>query len=231
MSVRPSSHIIAVGSIDSPLHHPKDRRSTVNLRFPTLNASLNLSIGREFMAYRCGDIDMDVLEAIKGRRSVRAFRPDDVPNAVVEQLIDAARWAPSAGNIQPWEFIIVRNPELKRKLAEAALGQRFIEEAPVVIVVCANEIRSTQGYGMRGKNLYCIQDTAAAIQNLLLTAYSMGLGTCWVGAFREEEAKKALRIPEGIRPVAIIPIGYPAESPTAPAKRSLKQIIHYETYH
>ncbi len=174
---------------------------------------------------------MDVLEAIKGRRSVRAFKPDDVPNAVVEQLIDAARWAPSAGNIQPWEFIIVRNPELKRKLAEAALGQRFIEEAPVVVVVCANEIRSTQGYGMRGKNLYCIQDTAAAIQNLLLAAYSMGLGTCWVGAFREEEARRALRIPEGIRPVAIIPIGYPAESPTAPAKRSLKQIIHYETYH
>lgn len=173
---------------------------------------------------------MDVLEAIKGRRSIRAFQETDISQETVEKLIEAARWAPSAGNIQPWEFIIVRNPKTKRSLAEAALGQSFIEEAPVVIVVCADEERSARGYGTRGRTLYCIQDTAAAIQNIHLAAYALGLGTCWVGAFREDEARKILEIPEGIRPVAIIPVGYPAESPLPRSRRSLKQIIHYEKF-
>ena len=173
---------------------------------------------------------MDVLEAIKGRRSIRAFKSQAVSTEIVERLIDAARWAPSAGNIQPWEFIIVKNPEIKRNLAKAALNQSFIEEAPVVIVVCADEIRSSQGYGVRGKTLYCIQDTAAATQNIHLAAYSLGLGTCWVGAFNEEEARKILEIPEGVRPVAIIPVGYPAEKPPARNRRPLNQIIHYEKF-
>jgi len=173
---------------------------------------------------------MDVLEAIKGRRSVRAFKSRDVSPEIVEKLVDAARWAPSAGNIQPWEFVIVRKPEIKRGLAEAALGETFVEEAPVVIVVCANENRSLQGYGIRGKTLYCIQDTAAAIQNIHLAAYSLGLGTCWIGAFREEEAREILKIPHGIRPVAIIPLGYPAEAPSPTSRRPINQIVHYEKF-
>lgn len=173
---------------------------------------------------------MEVFEAIKGRRSIRAFKESPIPDETVRQLIDAARWAPSAGNIQPWEFIIVKKPEVKHRLAEAALGQFFIEEAPVVIVVCADELRSSQGYGLRGRTLYCIQDTAAAVQNLHLAAYSMGLGTCWVGAFREEEVKRILRIPSGVRPVAIIPVGYPAEKPRYVGRRPLENIIHYESF-
>jgi len=173
---------------------------------------------------------MNVLDAIKRRRSIRAFKNIDVSADVVEKLIDAARWAPSAGNIQPWEFVIVRKPEIKRRLAEAALEQSFIEEAPVVIVVCANENWSLQWYGIRGKTLYCIQDTAAAIQNILLAAYSLELGTCWVGAFREEEAREILKTPNGIRPVAIIPIGYSDEAPPPPSRRPLNKITHYETF-
>jgi len=173
---------------------------------------------------------MDVLEAIKRRRSIRAFKSDDVSPEIVENLLGAARWAPSAGNIQPWEFIVVRKPEIKRRLVEAALDQTFIEEAPVVIVVCANENRSSQGYGMRGKTLYCIQDTAAAIQNINLAAYFFGLGTCWIGAFREEKAREILKIPQGIRPVAIIPVGYPAEAPSPRNRRPISQIVHYETF-
>jgi nitroreductase len=173
---------------------------------------------------------MDVLEAIKGRRSIRAFKSDDVSPEIVKKLIDAARQAPSAGNTQPWEFIIVRESEIKRSLVEVASGQSFIEEAPVVIVVCADENRSSQGYGARGKTLYCLQDTAAAIQNFLLFAYSIGLGTCWVGAFREEEARKVLKIPSGIRPVAIIPVGYPAEAPQPQSRRSINLIVHQETF-
>jgi nitroreductase len=173
---------------------------------------------------------MDIVEAVKGRRSIRAFKSMEVSQDAVGKIIDAAQWAPSAGNIQPWELIIVRKPEIKKALAEAALDQTFIEEAPVVIVVCANENRSSQGYGVRGKTLYCIQDTAAAIQNLHLVAYSLGLGTCWVGAFREEEARETLRIPSGIRPIAIIPVGYPAEKPQPRSKRPISQIVHYETF-
>jgi len=175
---------------------------------------------------------MDVVEAIKGRRSVRAFENGkDVSKETVGGLIDAARWAPSAGNIQPWEFIIVRRPELKKKLAEAAFGQSFIEDAPVVIVVCADENRSFEGYGERGRALYCIQDTAAAIQNIHLAAYSAGLGTCWVGAFREGAVSEILNIAEGIRPVALIPVGYASKFPPPRGKRTADQAVHYEVFH
>lgn len=173
---------------------------------------------------------MDLLEAIKGRRSIRAFKNEEVSVEDVERLVDAARWAPSAGNIQPWEFIVVRKPEIKKALVEAALGQDFIKEASVVIIVCANENRSSERYGVRGKSLYCIQDTAAALQNMHLTAYSLGLGTCWIGAFNEEEARRILKIPQGIRPVAIVPVGYPAETARLPKKRPLDQIVHYEAF-
>lgn len=175
---------------------------------------------------------MDVLEAIKGRRSVRAFRSEkNVSEETVQELIDAACWAPSAGNIQPWEFVIVRKPEIKRRLVEAAFKQSFLEDASVVIVVCADEERSSEGYGQRGRTLYCIQDTSAAIQNIHLAAYSLGLGTCWVGAFKEEEAREILNIPRGIRPVALVPVGYPLKFPSPRAKRVASEIVHYEVFH
>jgi len=173
---------------------------------------------------------MELSEAIKGRRSIRAFKKQNVPEETVEKLIDAASWAPSAGNIQPWEFVIVRKPAVKKKLAQAALNQAFVEEAPVVIVVCANEKRSSMGYGFRGKTLYCIQDTAAAIQNILLTAYSLGLGACWIGTFNEDEAREAVNAPEGIRPVAIIPVGCANEVPSQRDRRPLSRIMHQESF-
>ena len=173
---------------------------------------------------------MDVFEAVKNRRSVRAFTDQPVSDEEVEKLIDAARSAPSAGNIQPWGFIVVRDRKIKRGLCRAALDQTFIEKAPVIVVVCADPERSGRRYRSRGINLYCLQDTAAATQNMLLTAQAMGLATCWVGAFREEEAMKVLEIPEGVRPVAIVPIGHAAEKPRVPPRRSLNEIVHRETY-
>lgn len=173
---------------------------------------------------------MDIFDVFKRRRSIRAFTGEEVTDEEVEKILEAARWAPSAGNIQPWEFIVIRRPDIKREIARAALNQTFIEEAPVVIVVCADEIKSSRVYGSRGANLYCIQDTAAAIENMLLAACALGLGACWVGAFYEEEVRRVLKIPKGLRPVAIIPIGRPAESPPPPYKRPLREIIHYETF-
>jgi nitroreductase len=174
---------------------------------------------------------MDVIDAIKGRRSVRAFESaKDVSEKTVEGLIVAAQWAPSAGNIQPWEFIVVRRLEIKKRLAEAAFNQSFIEEVPVVIVVCADENRSSEGYGQRGRTLYCIQDTAAATQNIHLAAYSAGLGTCWVGAFKEEDVSEILNIPKGIRPVALIPVGYASKASAPRRKRAVSEIVHYELF-
>jgi nitroreductase len=173
---------------------------------------------------------MALSEAIKGRRSIRTFKNQNVPDKMIDKLIDAARWAPSAGNIQPWEFVIITKPTVKKKLAQAALNQTHVEEAPVVIVVCADEKRAAMGYGNRGRTLYCIQDTAAATQNILLTAYSLGLGSCWIGAFNEDEAKEALNAPEGIRPLAIIPVGYPNETPPQRSRKFINQIVHHEGF-
>lgn len=174
--------------------------------------------------------DLDVFEAIKKRRSVRAYADEKVSEEDVERLIEAARWAPSAGNIQPWEFVVVKDVETKRKLSEAALNETFIEKAPVVIVVCADLNRSSRGYGSRGKHLYSLQDTAAATENILLAAQELGLATCWVGAFRDNEVAKAVKAPRNLKPVAIVPVGHPAERPVAPPKRSVNEIVHYETF-
>jgi len=173
---------------------------------------------------------LDVFEAIKGRRSIRAYAGEKVSEKDVGRLIEAARWAPSAGNIQPWEFVVVKDLEMKRKLSEAALNQSFIEKAPVVIVVCADLNRSSRGYGSRGENLYSIQDSAAATENILLAAQELGLATCWVGAFRENEVAKAVKAPRNLRPVAIVPVGHPAERPVASPKRSVDKFVHYETF-
>jgi nitroreductase len=173
---------------------------------------------------------MEVFDAIKGRRSVRAFKKENVSEKAIEMLIEAATWAPSAGNTQPWEFIIIRERETRKRLSKAALNQEFLEEAPVLITVCANEIKSSQRYGTRGTSLYCIQDTAAAIQNIHLMAFSLGLGTCWVGAFDECQVREILHVPEGIRPVAIIPVGYPNEKPVARRRQLMSEIIHSEMF-
>jgi len=175
-------------------------------------------------------ISMDVFECIKTRRSIRKYLPDPVKEEDLVKILDAARWAPSAGNLQPWEFIIVRDPEKKKAIARAALNQDFIAEAPIVIVVCANIPRTSSVYGTRGATLYCIQDTAAAIQNMLLAAHALGYGTCWVGAFRENEVKKILHIPEEVRPVAIIPLGRPGERPYPRRRYSLTEIVYEEEY-
>jgi nitroreductase len=173
---------------------------------------------------------LDVFEAIKKRRSVRAYTDEKVSEEEVKRLIDAARWAPSAGNIQPWEFVVVRDMEKKRKLSDAALNQTFIEKAAVVIVVCADLNRSSSGYGSRGVHLYSIQDTAAATENILLAAQELGLATCWVGAFHENEVAKAVKAPRNMRAVAIVTVGHPAEEPAAPHKRSVDEIVHCEAF-
>lgn len=173
---------------------------------------------------------MELLEAIANRRSIRNYKNQAVPKGTAEKLLEAARLAPSAGNVQPWEFIIATKPETKKALMRGAYGQKFLEQASLVIVVCVDEKKAEKSYGVRGRTLYCYQDTGAAIQNILLTAYSLGLGTCWIGAFNEEEIRKVINCPQEMRPVALIPVGYPDETPRTRLRRSVFEIMHHETF-
>lgn len=163
---------------------------------------------------------MDFWEVLSKRHSVRSYERDrEVSPETVTRLLEAAVRAPSAGNCQPWYFFVVWNEEVKRNLARGALSQWFLSEAPVVIVVCADPERSAMRYRQRGRLLYSLQDTAAATENLLLAAVASGLGACWVGAFDEDEASRALDLPSNLRPVAIVPIGYPAHRPSMTTDR------------
>jgi len=170
---------------------------------------------------------MECIESIKGRRSIRKFKDQPVEKELVEKLLDAAQMAPSAGNLQARDFIIISDKTTKQKLSKAAMGQSFIEQAPVAIVVIANIERSSRIYRSRGE-LYAIQDASAGIENLLLAAHSMGLGTCWVGAFDETQVSSLLGIPHRTKPVAIIPVGYPAEQPSAPPR--MDRLVHWEKW-
>ena len=166
----------------------------------------------------------EVFEAIKTRRSVRAYLPDDIPDKVIASILEAAIWAPTAGNAQPWYFYVLRDEYLKKKLAEAALSQVFIAQAPVVIVVCADLDRAQSAYAKRGVDLYCLQDSAAAVQNMLLCVHALGLGACWVGAFDETAASELLDLPRHHRPVAVVPIGRPGALTKNPGRRALHEV-------
>lgn len=171
-----------------------------------------------------GDMNSDLLKIIKGRRSIRSFKSKSIPDNFVDKIMEACIWSPSAGNGQPWSFYHVYNKEIKQKLAVAASGQNFIIEAPLVIVVCADIEKAENNYGTRGKSLYMFQDTAACIQNILLESHSLGLGTCWIGAFREEVVVKTLNIPSNLRPIALIPVGYTDENPQPPPRNQWQNL-------
>jgi nitroreductase len=163
--------------------------------------------------WRVFTLTKDLFEAIRERRSERHFKPDPVPDDTVRRIVECGLKAPSAGNMQPWQILIVKRPELKADLSKAAFGQKFVEDAPVVIVVLADPDRSASKYDNRGSELYSIQDTAACVQNMLLAVVGFGLGACWVGAFNEQAAAEVLSLPGHLRPVAMVPIGYAKERP------------------
>lgn len=167
---------------------------------------------------------MDVLSAIKGRRSVRRFLDKPIEPEKLEVLREALIWAPSAGNLQSRRFFFVFNKEIRSRLSNIALNQRFIAEAPLVVVACADRSVAAR-YGKRGAELYAEQDVACSVQNMMLAAYSVGLGTVWVGAFEDAEVALCLSIVPDLKPSAIIPVGYPASNPRASARVSLEEAI------
>lgn len=169
---------------------------------------------------------MDFWQVLENRYSVRSFDSQvDVPAEKVERLLSAAVLAPSAGNRQAWHFYVVRDPAARQGLAAAAYGQDFVAQAPIAIVVCADAEQSAGRYGERGRRLYCLQDTAAAAEHILLAATALGLGSCWVGAFDEGRAAQVLSLPKRHRPVAILPIGQPAGKPATRTSRNPLQTV------
>ncbi len=170
---------------------------------------------------------MDLFETIEKRRMVRQFHPDQpITDEELNTLLQAGIRAPSAGNGQAWHFVVVRDERTRHRLATEAGHQRFIDQAPVTIVVCADLARAEEKYGARGSSTYVLQETAAAVENMLLTAVALGLGACWVGAFSEESAAEILELPEQLRPVAMLPIGHPAEPAVrVTPRRSLDDVV------
>lgn len=167
---------------------------------------------------------MEFFEVVRKRRSVRAFLPKAVEDGKIGKIIDCAIASPSAGNLQSYEIVIVRNRETKELLAEAAYAQSFVSEAPLVLVICANEKRSASRYGKRGKELYCINDASIVAAYIQLACADLGLGSVWIGAFDDAAVRKIINAPEWARSIAIIPIGYPAEKPSRTGRR--KDIVH-----
>jgi nitroreductase len=167
---------------------------------------------------------MDILKAVKERRSIRDFQKKKIPDDLTTMLMEALIWAPSAGNLQSRKFYFVRNEKVRKMLAQAALNQNFIADAPLVIVGCTDS-RITCKYGERGVDLYSIQDVALSIMGMMLVAHENGLGSTWVGAFHEKEVVRILNSPRHLRPVAIVPVGYPSKIPSPPPRVSKKEAV------
>jgi len=170
---------------------------------------------------------MDVFEAVQKRKSVRAYEPTPIPEDVMNRVLESARLSPSAANRQPWHFILVTDPEKKKALSKGTYA-KFVQEAPTVIVACGDAKSSPNWYTV---------DTTIATQTMVLTATAEGLGTCWIGSFDEADVKKTLAIPDHMRVIALLPIGYPREKldlvkaiNSIKGRKSLKEIVSREKF-
>jgi len=163
---------------------------------------------------------MDAIEVLMTRRSVRAYKGVPVPRKVIENIVDCGRLAPTANNVQPWEFVVVTDPGALRRIAGTTDYGSFIAQAPVCVCVLCRDTK------------YYVEDGSAATENILLAARAHGLGSCWVAGDKKPYAAEICRLvgaPQGYKLVSLIPIGYPAESPKK-SKRPLSDVLHWEKY-
>jgi len=156
------------------------------------------------------------IDAISSRRSIRRYENKEIPKDVLDKILEAGRQSPSAANKQPYRFVIVTNAEIKKELP--GLVSRFLKNAPVVIVGCANPKALITGK-------WATIDTAIALENMVIAAWSLGIGSCWIGVFNEQKAKKSLKIPQDWKIVALITLGYPAETPEPRKKKSKTELF------
>ena len=171
---------------------------------------------------------MEFYEVIKKRKSVGKYKSDPVPENVLSRILEAGRIAPSAKNIQPWRFIIVRESKLKKKIAEASRGQLWLADADIILVGC---ILDKIAWGRMGGYMSSGPvDVAIALDHIILAAANEGLGTCWIGAFVEKDIKEILQVPEDVTVLALTPIGYPAEQPKDRGRKGSKEVVSYDKY-
>lgn len=160
----------------------------------------------------------EILAAIRGRRSVRAFRPDPVEKEKLEGILDAGRWAPSGKNTQPWRFVVVESAATRARLAKLVTQKNMVGSAPVTLAILCDrragydELKDAQGIG-------------ACAQNILLAVHALGLGACWIGRARDREVEAILGAREGEELMLLIPIGYPAETPPERERRPLSELV------
>ena len=173
---------------------------------------------------------MEVFEAIITRRSVRRYQGKPVEWDKVITILEAGKFAPSAGNLQNFKFVAVRDEDIRKQIAESCLQQTWMTEAPVHIIVLSEPEKIKRFYGIRGERLYDIQGGGAVIENMLLTAHSLGLGSCWVGAFDEGKIRDIQNLPEDIAVHGIVTIGYSAEKPQMPPKYRIEHIVFIEKW-
>ena len=168
-----------------------------------------------------------VLALLKSRRSIRRYRPDPVPDEMVEGLLEAGRWAPSASNRQPWHFIVVRDPAILQEVAQHAayffIRWAHVAEAPLLIVLCGDARN-------RVYRQFLHEDIGLAGSQIMLQAKALGLGTCWIGGLDRKAIRGILKVPDHVEIVGLLTVGFPAEDPAPPARKPLAEIVHYDVY-
>jgi len=164
---------------------------------------------------------MEVFDAIKARRSIRKYRSEPIPEEKLRNILEAARLAPSAGNRQPWRFVVVQNTNRKKALAELADNQTFLNDASVIIVAIGDPEGSARWYE---------KDPMIALEHIVLVATAMGYGTCWIGAFDEDAVKHLLKIPANVKVIALLPIGIPDETPAPRQRKEFSKIFFQEEW-
>ena len=169
---------------------------------------------------------MDVIEAIKTRRSVRSYQDKPVEPDKLQQVLEAARLAPSASNSQDWKFVVVQDPQTRQALAKACHNQAFVAQAPVVIVACSTNPTRLMASGQPTAAV----DLAIAVDHITLVATELGLGTCWIGAFDAPAVAKLLAVPADAVVVHVLPLGYPAETPSARSRKAASEVICQEKF-
>lgn len=169
---------------------------------------------------------MDFFTLIQTRRSVRLYQDTPIETDKLQKILESANLAPSAGNLQGYEIFVITQLEQRQALVKAAYRQDFLAQAPLVLIFCTNPQRSSGQYSQRGRELYCIQDATIACTFAMLAAQELGLATVWVGAFKDDPVHQAASIPPELTPVAMLPIGYAAESPKPRPRRKLQDLVH-----
>lgn len=173
---------------------------------------------------------MKVTDAITKRRSIRAYHGKEISKREIQSLLEAAFMAPSAGDVHPYEVVVVVQQAKRMGLAKACHNEEFISEAPVDFVFLVNEVAALDSYGNRGIRLYSLLDVGVAVENLMLKATEMGLGTCWIGAFDEQQVREAISAPDACRPVTIVTLGHPRDPGTFRPPPSLQRRVYLDGY-